>query len=57
MDAMDYLMYRLGKKENGLQIFYRCLRDAQDRHPSFREILSLIEEAGALLIRPYKLDS
>ena len=44
MDAMDYLMYR--KRD----ILLLSIRDAQDRHLSFREILSLIEEAGALLI-------
>ena len=27
---LHYVMYRLGKKENGLQIFYRCLRETQD---------------------------
>ena len=26
IDELHYLMYRLGRKENGLQIFYRCLR-------------------------------
>ena len=43
MDAMDYVMYRLGKKENGLQIFYHCLRKMQFIHPSFRRIFRELE--------------
>ena len=30
IDELHYVMYRLGKKENGLQIFYHCLRETQD---------------------------
>ena len=46
MDVMDYVMYRLGKKESGLQIFYHCLREAQYLDPSFREVTVKIERAG-----------
>ena len=46
MDVMDYVMYRLGKKESGLQIFYHCLREAQYLDPSFREVAVKIERAG-----------
>ena len=36
IDELHYVMYRLGKKENGLQIFYRCLRETQDECPGHR---------------------
>ena len=47
MDVMDYVMYRLGKKGNGLQLFYRCLRDTQYQHPSFREMVMELDRAGS----------
>ena len=46
MDVMDYVMYRLGKKENGLQIFYHCLREMQYVHSSFRKIVGELETEG-----------
>ena len=49
VDAMDYVMYRLGKKENGLQIFYQCLREAQYTRPSFREMVVKLERAGMII--------
>ena len=49
MDAMHYVMYRLGKKENGLQIFYHCLRKIQYKDPSFRRIVRELEIEGLLL--------
>ena len=49
MDEMDYVMYRLGKKENGLQIFYHCLREIQYIHSSFRRIVRELEIEGLLL--------
>ena len=33
VDELHYVMYRLGKKESGLQIFYRCLRETQNEFP------------------------
>ena len=41
-----YVMYRLGKKENGLQIFYRCLRETQDECPQHRRVADRIERKG-----------
>ena len=49
MDVMDYVMYRLGKKENGLQIFYHSLRKIQYRYPSCRRIVRVLETEGLLL--------
>ena len=49
VDAMHYLMYRLGKKENGLQIFYHSLREIQYTHPSCRRIVRVLETEGLLL--------
>ena len=45
MDRIDefyYVMYRLGKKENGLQIFYRCLRETQNEYPDHRRVADRI---------------
>ena len=49
MDVMHYVMYRLGKRENGLQIFYHCLREIQYKHSSFRRIVRELETEGLLL--------
>ena len=46
IDELHYVMYRLGKKENGLQIFYRCLRETQDECPDHRRIANRIESKG-----------
>ena len=42
IDELHHVMYRLGKKENGLQIFYRCLRETQNEYPDHRLIQSRI---------------
>ena len=47
MDVMHYVMYRLGKKDNGLQLFYCCLRDTQYKHPSFGETVMELDRAGS----------
>ena len=49
IDAAHYVMYRLGKKENGLHIFYHCLRKIQYIDPSFRRIVRELEREGLLL--------
>ena len=49
MDVMHYVMYRLGKRENGLQIFYHCLREIQYIDSSFRRIVRELEREGLLL--------
>ena len=46
IDELHYVMYRLGKKENGLQIFYRCLRETQDEFPDHRLVADKIESEG-----------
>ena len=46
MDVMDYVMYRLGKKENGLQIHYHCLREIQYTHPLWRMVVEELEREG-----------
>ena len=48
MDEFHYVMYRLGKKENGLQIFYSCLRETQDEFPHHRQVADRIEREGIL---------
>ena len=50
MDEMHYVMYKLGKKENGLQIFYHSLREIQDIDPSFMTIVRELEREGLLLL-------
>ena len=46
IDELHYVMYRLGKKENGLQIFYHCLRETQDKHPQHRLVADRMERKG-----------
>ena len=48
IDELHYVMYRLGKKENGLQIFYRCLRETQNEYPDHRRAADRIESEGIL---------
>ena len=43
---LHYVMYRLGKKENGLQIFYHCLKETQDKYPRHRWGADRIEREG-----------
>ena len=45
-DQMHYLMYILGKRENGLQILYRCLKETQHRVPEHRMIVQGLESEG-----------
>ena len=40
IDRLHYVMYRIGKKENGLQIFYQCLKVTQDRASRHRHAVS-----------------
>ena len=46
IDEFHYVMYRLGRKENGLQIFYRCLRETQDKYPDRRRAAVMIGSEG-----------
>ena len=46
IDEFHYVMYRLGKTENGLQIFYRCLRETQDECPQHRCAAVMIGSEG-----------
>ena len=46
MKKLHYVMYRLGKKENGLQIFYCCLRETQDICPPHRRVADRMETKG-----------
>ena len=48
IDEFHYVMYRLGRKENGPQIFYRCLRETQDECPDHRLVADRIESEGIL---------
>ena len=46
LDRMHYLMYILGKRENGLQILYHCLKETQHRVPEHRMIVQQLESEG-----------
>ena len=47
LDQMHYLMYILGKRENGLQILYYCLKETQHKVPEHRRIVQQLEsESG-----------
>ena len=46
MDRLHYVMYRIGKKENGLQFFYQCLKETQDRDPKHRSAVSIMDRQG-----------
>ena len=46
LDRMHYLMYVLGKRENGLQILFRCLKETQHRVPEHRMIVQDLESKG-----------
>ena len=48
IDELHYVMYRLGKKENGLLIFYRCLRETQDECPDHRRVANRIKSEGII---------
>ena len=48
IDELHYVMYRLGKKDNGLQIFYRCLRETQDECPEHGWVADRIERKGII---------
>ena len=49
-DHMHYLMYILGKRENGLQILYRCLKEMQHIFPEHRMTIEQLERAGWLCV-------
>ena len=52
-DQMHYLMYILGKRENGLQILYYCLKETQHRFPEHRRIVERLEHAAGWLYIQY----
>ena len=45
-DQMHYLMYILGKNDNGLQILYYCLKKTQHRYFRHRMIVQQLESKG-----------
>ena len=46
LDQLDYLMYLLGKNENGLQILYYCLKETQHRYFRHRMVVQQLESEG-----------
>ena len=48
IDELHYVMYRLGKKESGLQIFYHCLRETQYDYHRHRLAADMIESKGII---------
>ena len=48
INRLHYVMYRIGKKENGLQIFFQCLKETQDRAPSHGYTVYILEDEGQL---------
>ena len=53
LDRMHYLMYILGKRENGLQILYYCLKETQHRVPEHWRIVERLEHAAGWLYIQY----
>ena len=46
LNRMHYLMYILGKRENGLQILYYCLKETQHRFPEHGRIVHYLKSKG-----------
>ena len=46
IDWLHYLMFKIGKKENGLQIFYQCLKETQDRGSGHRDPIEIPRKKG-----------
>ena len=46
LNRMHYLMYVLGKNDNGLQILYYCLKKTQQRFHEHRMIVQDLESEG-----------
>ena len=46
IDELHYVMYRLGQKEAGLQIFYRCLRETEEKFSSHRQVADRLDAKG-----------
>ena len=46
IDRLHYVMYRIARKENGLQILYQCLKETQDRAPDHRDAVEILKEEG-----------
>ena len=46
INRLHYVMFKIGKKENGLQIFYQCLKETQDRVPRHRDAIEILKMEG-----------
>ena len=46
IDRLHCVMYRIGRKENGLQILYQCLKETQDRAPDHRDAVGILKMEG-----------
>ena len=46
INRLHYVMFKIGKKENGLQIFYQCLKETQDRAPDHRDAVEILKIEG-----------
>ena len=46
IDRLHYVMFKIGKKENGLQILYQCLEETQDRYSGHRYAVEILKMEG-----------
>ena len=46
IDRLHYVMYKIGKKENELQIFYQCLKETQDRDSGHIDTTEILKKKG-----------
>ena len=46
IDRLHYVMFKIGKKENGLQILYQCLEETQDRDSGHRYAVEFLKMEG-----------
>ena len=55
IDRLHYVMFKIGKKENGLQIFYQCLKETQDRDSDHRYAVEILKKEGELRACYYRM--
>ena len=46
INRLHYVMFKIGKKENGLQILYQCLKETQDRDSDHRDAVEILKMEG-----------
>ena len=46
IDRFHFIMYKLGRRENGLQTFYRCMKETKDRVPEHSDAVHILAFKG-----------